>query len=97
MNGGSSETCRCSNVLTFIFVLHRSQDSIGGVLSALWAGQSGVQFLADARGFCFLHTVLIGSDTHPALCSISTRDSFPRGKAVRCEVNHSLIYHQGQG
>ena len=30
------------SVLTFLFLLHRSQDSIGGIVSTLWAGQSGV-------------------------------------------------------
>jgi hypothetical protein len=46
------------------------------------AGWSGVRFLAGAGNFCLHHRFQTDSGAHPASYSMSTRASFPGGKAA---------------
>ena len=57
----------------------RRWDSIGGIITGLQAGWSGVWFVAGARDFSFLQNAPSSSDSNSL---INMEDSFPRSKVT---------------
>jgi hypothetical protein len=44
--------------------------------------QIGIQFLAVTRDISLFHSILTGSDIHPASCLVGMAVSFPVGKSA---------------
>jgi len=49
-----------------------SEDSILSIVTGLWAGKSGVQFLGGSNNCSFLYVAQTCSGAHPAFCSLGT-------------------------
>ena len=54
----------------------RNHSSLVSVVTLLWAGQSGIWFLAGARYFSVLQTIRTSYGVHLALCLVGTAGSF---------------------
>jgi hypothetical protein len=69
----------------------KSRDSSVGIALGYGLDDRGsrVRFPAGAGKFSLHHRVQKGSGAHPSSYQMSTRDSFPGGKAAGAEADHS--------
>jgi hypothetical protein len=75
----------------FIFIVYlstKSRDSSVGIASGYVLDSWGL-IPGRGKGFSLLHRVQIGSRAHPASYPIGTGGSFPGGKTLGLEANHS--------
>jgi hypothetical protein len=66
-----------------------NRDIVVGIVAALRAERSGIQFAAQAD-FHFLQSVQTGYGAHPTACSVCTGGSSPRIKRRGREVTTNL-------
>jgi hypothetical protein len=70
----------------FVYVNVCKWSTVSKINLRIW-----VQFPAEAKNVCLLHTVQTGSAAHPDFYPIRTEGSFLAGKVVKSEVDHLFI------